>query len=55
LAGIALEVQQPAEGLVGGGLLDHRHVDVADARRLEPELGFLVLLADPVQQVVARR
>ena len=48
-----LEMQQPAERLVDLDFLDDRHVDIADVRGLEPELRLFILLADPVQQVVA--
>ncbi len=48
-----LEMQQAAERLVDLDFLDDRHLDIADVCGLEPELRLFILLADPVQQVVA--
>jgi len=51
IVGVALEAQQPAEGLLERHELLHRDVHAVDLDRPDLELGLLVVLGEAVHQV----
>ena len=50
----ALEMDQPAEGLVQRDLFFNRHFPAIDGRRVEAPLGLFVAVGHPQEQVAAR-